>query len=434
MAPATAPAVPYAEDGLWTDDVQDWFIMEELAARKAGEPRPKDRPRTIVKRSLVERLPTYAALARRFIHPLLVDVRNESFVLYTLLMTVSVLSSAAALLAQFSWWRGIVHVGLVVHFAATYVAILHNSSHKPTYGKVRARPVRGHRRTFFLPSVWVRLTPVWWPWQAYALLEGVIPYLLAPFMGHTWNTYYYHHVKHHHVEDNGPNDLSCTLRYQRDHFGHFCIYFLRFLLLTAIELPIYFLRRRQYWNAAATFGGEVASLTIAGVCAQYNPMAALCVFAVPLVVVRFGMMSGNWGQHAFVAQDDPRNNYKSSTICVRHAYNLVAYNDGYHTSHHLNPRRHWADHTNYFLGELDAFYRHGTIVLRDCDFMAVWIMLMLRQYDRMADLYVHCGPESARPPRAEIIALLKSRVQQFSEATIRTHYPNYDVLELAKAD
>ena len=141
---------------------------------------------------------------------------------------------------------------------------------------------------------------------------------------------------------------------------------------------------------------------------------------IPLIIVRFGMMSGNWGQHAFVAQEDPRNNYKSSTICIRHDYNKLAYNDGYHTSHHLNPRRHWADHTNYFLGELDAFYKNETIVFRDVDFMGVWIMLMLRQYDRMAELFVHCGPEDTRPTKPEIIALIHSRVQNSTQRRICT--------------
>ena len=398
---------PYAghdvRQGTLTDDVQDWFIMEEMAARKAKEARPKHRPRTIVKRAYAEHLPFYSELAHRFIHPMLVDSRNETFVLYTFLMAASMLVSVPILLTHFTWWHGAAHVGLVVAFAGTYVAILHNTSHKPTYGK------------------------------GFSVLEPVIPYVLGPFFGQTWNTYYYHHVKHHHVEDNGPNDLSCTLRYQRDHFGHFLIYFLRFLFLCGIELPAYFIRRRQYRNAALTFFGEVGSFSLMGLTAAYNLPAALCIFIIPLIVVRFGMMSGNWGQHAFVAQEDPRNNYKSSTICIRHEYNKIAYNDGYHTSHHLNPRRHWADHTNYFLGELDAFYKNETIVFRDVDFMGVWIMLMLRQYDRMAELFVHCGPEDTRPTKPEIIALIRSRVQMFSEAQILKHYPNYKS-ESIKAD
>lgn len=34
-------------------------------------------------------------------------------------------------------------------------------------------------------------------------LDFSFPYLLEPLLGHTWDSYYYHHVKHHHVEGNG---------------------------------------------------------------------------------------------------------------------------------------------------------------------------------------------------------------------------------------
>lgn len=34
------------------------------------------------------------------------------------------------------------------------------------------------------------------------------PYILEPLMGHTWDSYYCHPVKHHHVENNGREDFS----------------------------------------------------------------------------------------------------------------------------------------------------------------------------------------------------------------------------------
>ena len=74
----------------------------------------------------------------------------------------------------------------MVVFAESYMSMLHISSHRPLYA------------------------------DGFKLLNGVIPFVLALGFGQTWNTYYYHHVKHHHVEDNGRNDLSSTLAYQRD--------------------------------------------------------------------------------------------------------------------------------------------------------------------------------------------------------------------------
>ena len=41
-----------------------------------------------------------------------------------------------------------------------------------------------------------------WAW-----LDRTFPYILEPLMGHTWDSYYYHHVKHHHVESNGMSQF-----------------------------------------------------------------------------------------------------------------------------------------------------------------------------------------------------------------------------------
>ena len=41
----------------------------------------------------------------------------------------------------------------------------------------------------------------------------------------------------HHAEDNMREDLSSTIRFQRDSFLHFLVYFSRFFFLASIELP-----------------------------------------------------------------------------------------------------------------------------------------------------------------------------------------------------
>ncbi len=370
-------------------EVDDLEILQLL-----DKARDRSAPATVVHKtmfSVVETTSWYPHVARYYFHPLLYDPRNDCFVLFIVLMLASVLPSAVWLMLDFVWWRGIVHVVLVLQFAGTFTAILHNTSHK-------------------------KMSP-------YAALNGVVQYLLAPLLGQTWNTYYFHHVKHHHVEDNGPNDLSSTLRFQRDSFADFCQYFLRFLFFVALELPVYFIKRAQYWNAFATFGGEVASFTIAGLATNYNLFGGFFVFFIPLIIVRFGMMSGNWAQHSFIDPSDPKCNYKSSVTCVRHFYNKEAFNDGYHTSHHLNARRHWSEHPTHLIKELSTYYEKRPIVFQQLGFMNLWLLLMLHNYKRLAELYVHLGPESERPSESEIIALLKSRARAFTEQEVRHFYP-----------
>jgi hypothetical protein len=62
--------------------------------------------------------------------------------------------------------------------------------------------------------------------KSWALVDTIFPYILGPMMGQTWNSFYYHY-KHHHIEDNGPENLSSTLRYQRDSVFNLALYISR---------------------------------------------------------------------------------------------------------------------------------------------------------------------------------------------------------------
>ena len=140
------------------------------------------------------------------------------------------------------------------------MSMLHNTSHRP----------------LFVPS--------------FEALNLVIPYILCLFFGQTWNTYFFHHVKHHHVEDNGPSDLSSTESSQRDSLVHFLLYFFRFFLLIQLELTMYFVRRGRYAHAAKMLGGELFSLGLFATLAFYFPLPSLFVFVVPFLLMRFFMM------------------------------------------------------------------------------------------------------------------------------------------------
>lgn len=135
-------------------------------------------------------------------------------------------------------------------------------------------------------------------------------------MGHTWNTYYYHHVKHHHVEGNGPNDLSSTIRYQRDNIVHFLHYVARFFFLIWFDLPRYFLRKGQINNAIKAGSWEILNYAAIYSFYRINLKATIFVFLCPLFLMRIGLMVGNWGQHAFVDADDPNSDFRSSITLI----------------------------------------------------------------------------------------------------------------------
>ena len=86
-------------------------------------------------------------------------------------------------------------------------------------------------------------------------LDRIHPYLMTFFFGMPTG-YAQHHMGMHHVEDNMGEDLSSTLRYRRDSFLHFLVYFGRFFFLILVELTAYLLRKKRTAMARKALLGE----------------------------------------------------------------------------------------------------------------------------------------------------------------------------------
>lgn len=152
--------------------------------------------------------------------------------------------------------------------------------------------------------------------RRFAAFDKLFPYITDPLMGHTWNSYYYHHVKHHHVEGNGPDDLSSTVRYQRDDLFHFLHYVGRFFFLIWLDLPFYFSRKQKPLLAAKVAFWEIGNYFALVILYAWQPRPTMFVFALPLLLLRIGLMVGNWGQHAFVDANEPSSDYRSSITLI----------------------------------------------------------------------------------------------------------------------
>jgi len=302
-----------------------------------------------------------------FLDGLVRDKRNRVFVSFIGFLLVLMPTSVYYLFGSFSYIHGVLHTLTIVYFMGeTFASILHLTSHG-------------------------RLFKEDW-------MEYILPVVLVPLMGQTWCTYYHHHVKHHHVEANGENDLSSTKGYQRDSFVDFLQYFLRFYLLGWIELPIYFWKRGRWgFGFKVLFGelGTIAAWTLAGRSLGWRP--AIFCFFLPVTILRFGMMAANWGQHAFVAAHKAKDEMKVSpytySLTIQDSYyNTIAFNDGYHATHHVNGTSHWSLHPTNFAKHVDSGkYVSGTnavIISGEVNFGDVWQMLMFGQWDKIADMYL----------------------------------------------
>ena len=295
---------------------------------------------------------------------------------------------AVALFANvFSGWTliafAVVYAAVIIYFVGPYTLMLHNTSH----------------RKFFKYE---------FNWCNY-----YIPWILGPFMGQSPETYFSHHIGMHHAENNLHDDKSSTMSYQRDSFWHFLKYSISFFFMGIIELAQYFHKKGIRKFLKMVVRGELAYILLILVLLWINWGATLYVIITPMVIVRFSMMAGNWGQHAFIDAQSPGNNYRNSITCINSAYNRKCFNDGYHIGHHLRPHMHWTDMPGYFIKNQVKYADERAIVFEGLDFHMVWACLMFKRYDILANRFVNL--DNRYSSKESIIEVLKERTKRIED-------------------
>jgi len=313
---------------------------------------------------------------------LLNDPSDLPFVKLSITVTLVVLPIATALYMPgvFRWWLWPLYVGMMAWlFVDRFVLMLHNTSHRPLF-----KP-RFH-------------------W-----LNAYIPWVLGPFFGESPETYFAHHIGMHHRESNLSDDLSTTMPYQRDSLRDFSRYYLKFISRGLSDLAAYFTRKKRFKLRRRMLAGEIAYLLAVGGLMLVNWRATMTVFITPWVAVRFLMMAGNWGQHAFIDPSTPGDSFRNSITCLQRRYNLRCFNDGYHIGHHLNANRHWTEMPADFEENRTLYGRERAIVFRGLDYFQIWFLLMFRAYKTLAHHYVSLSESPSS--EADIVALLKERTR-----------------------
>jgi fatty acid desaturase len=255
-----------------------------------------------------------------------------------------------------------------------------------------------HRKLFKKGYTWLYHWTIW----------GV-----CPFFGHTPETYFIHHMAMHHVENNMPDDASSTLAYRRDSVWDFMKYVARFLFLGFRDTFMYlFNKRRKKLYMRLTYGEWAFYLFCVGMC-FVNLHATLWIFIIPFVFARIVMMLGNWTQHSFIDETDPENNFTSAINVINTPYNHTCWNDGYHTVHHLRPAMHYTDIPAEFLRLKSTFAEKKTFIFDGIHYLHVFVYLMGKRYDKLADHLVNLNGNTFAS-REEAIALMKRRVQKIT--------------------
>jgi hypothetical protein len=320
----------------------------------------------------------------RFFLRLIRDPRDLPFARVQVLNSVVMLGLVLWLYIDFNLWNSLLFLGWYGYQLGPYTLMLHNVCHRKYF-----------RREYG-----------WLDWPFIALLG-------MPF-GHMPVAYFAHHVGMHHPENNLDDDLSSTMHLQRDSAWDFFFHYLgRFIVLGGRDLSRYLRGRQRSKIIRRWRQGTLVWFAVVVPLALVNWQATLLVFVFTLVVTRTAMMSGNWAQHAFVDASRPGNCYVNSITCINSSYNRRCFNDGYHISHHWKPARHWTEHPQELSENLDRYAEADAIVFEKLDFFQVWVLLMLKRYDTLADHYVAIDDRGRT--RSEILDLLKGRTSRISQ-------------------
>jgi fatty acid desaturase len=321
--------------------------------------------------------PTYGdGPLSRWCRRALYDPRDEVFVRLTLQVVAVMALSMAGLYRFFHW--GLVPVFLAIWGWVTppVILMLHCTMHRPFIRR-----------------------PRW--------LDRAHPYVMSFFCGIPTG-YAEHHMGMHHVEDNMEEDLSSTLRYRRDSFLHFLAYWARFFFLVVVELPLYLRRHRRVAMARRAVAGELCHQAVIVAALLLDWRFGLAAFALPFFAVRFMMMVGNWGQHAFINVERRNDGLSNAITCINSGYNRRAFNDGYHIGHHLKANRHWTELPQDFLDNRGKYREAGALVFQGLDFFMVSVLLWTGQWRLLARRFVRLEGDTRSDE--EIIAMLKARV------------------------
>ncbi len=322
----------------------------------------------------------------RFWSKALNDPRDVIFINLSLQMTLFLLPVAVALfvVGRFPWWWAPVYwVYMFAFFLDRFILMLHCTCHRPLF-----------KRQF-------------------KFLNNYIPWVLGPLVGETPESYFVHHMGMHHKEGNLMNDLSSTMRFQRDKFTHWFRYWFRFMTWGPIELFVYHAKAGRKKMLKRLVIGEGSYWIVTALLAYFvSFQAALVVLVVPVILTRTLMMAGNWGQHAFVDPDEPDNDFKSSITCINSRYNRRCFNDGYHIIHHLKPSMHYTEMADEFDKARDLYGRQDAIVFEGHDFFSVWLFLMLGQKKALARAFVRL-PGAPERTDEEVIELINRRMRPF---------------------
>lgn len=112
----------------------------------------------------------------------------------------------------------------------------------------------------------------------------------------------------------------------------------------------------------------VISLAVLGVFFALDPLKALILFVAPMPVMYLGLLDNTYMQHCDLDTDS---HYTASRNSTNRLYNMISWNLGYHTAHHMRPNLHWSRLPTFFKsieGKIPDGVRCNSVLLSACSY------------------------------------------------------------------
>ena len=179
-------------------------------------------------------------------------------------------------------------------------------------------------------------------WRSKAL-NLLTSYWIAIFYGHPAIAWVPTHNQVHHKLNNRPGDSSRSPKwFERNHLAALLVYPMLTNLaqtkdINAFLKDLWRRDRAAFFSAAseyAVFFGGMAGLLI------LDWRRALLFFFIPQQFALFSIQVVNYLQHI---ETDAYSDWNHSRNFVSKTLNLLLFNNGYHTVHHLKPGLHWSE-------------------------------------------------------------------------------------------
>ncbi len=170
----------------------------------------------------------------------------------------------------------------------------------------------------------------------------IFEHLLDIFTGNTFSSIQIVHLANHHKEANNAEDWGHTKPFERTHP---LVGLMKYILVTPYR---YIQGKRQWirsrasknkrkqiiWDSIVLYGATLLMLVV-------HPWNTVLFILLPNILAQFVLVGFNYLQHSGC---DSASAYNHSRNFTGAWLNVITFNNGYHTAHHLKPHLHWSEY------------------------------------------------------------------------------------------